>query len=178
MRHTEDKTLPRRARRVLTLAMVVGLGTACAGDHPLAGTWRQAHGVTALPPSLGGDLDVDATLVLDGRAMPATFDLDLLLSYETLSDEVHVRGTYVATGSDLALTFDDFLIDPLSGNTSSIAADGSRCIVLTGFGGSGVCFPSPQTHAYTLDGDTLSIVLDNAIAGAPVSQTRLAFTRQ
>lgn len=168
-----------RARLALVLVSLGALASACAGDHPLTGTWRQPHGVTALPPSLGGDLlDVDATLILDGRAMPSTFDLDLALSYQTLADTVHARGTYVASGSELTLTFTEFVIDPTSGNTSSVAADGAQCIVLQGFAGSGVCFPSPQGHAYVLDGDTLSIVLDDAIAGAAVSQTNLTLTRQ
>lgn len=167
-------------RTHLTLAAsLVALGaSACAGGDPLTGTWSDPDATTPLPAELGGgDLGVDATLVLDDSASPGTFDLHIALSFEGLTDTVDLQGTYVDAGSELTLEPSGFTIDPASGNTASVAEDGSQCIILQGFAGAGVCFPSPQTNPYVLAGDTLDVTIDQAIAGAAVSQTHLALTR-
>lgn len=165
--------------RVLVGAAVISmLASACASEDQLSGTWRDPDGTTQLPPDLGGGLlGVDATLELDGTVEPATFDLHLLLTLEGLSDTVDAYGTYEETGADLTLNFEGFTIDPASGNTTNVADDGSQCIVLQGFGGGAVCFPVPQTNGYTVASDTLTMIIDQAIAGAPVSETNLAFER-
>jgi hypothetical protein len=166
----------RFSRRSISIALVCALAAGCAGDHPLTGTWRQPNGSTMLPDTLGGgQLMVDATLTLDGRASPATFDLILNLAYMGLHDTIHAQGTYVASGSNLALTFTHFVIDPASGNVPSIV-DGMQCITLQGFAGTPVCFPTPQTHAYALT-DTLTITLQHTIGGSPVSTTTLTLER-
>jgi len=87
-----------------------------------------------------------------------------------------LAGTYVREGGGLTLTVTGFDIDPASGNTSSVAEDGSRCIVLQGFGEASVCFPTPQTHPWRVEGDSLTIILDNSILGT-AAPTTLTFTR-
>ena len=168
-----------RLHVTLSLSLVALGASACAGDAGLAGTWRQSDATTRLPASLGGgDLGVDATLVLDDGTSPGTFDLHLALSFEGLTDTVDLQGTYVEAGAELTLEPAGFTIDSASGNTQRVAEDGSQCIVLQGFAGTEVCFSSPQTNGYVLAGDALEITIDQAIAGDAVSQTHLILTRQ
>jgi len=167
-------------RRISTFlaAAVLGLAaTACAGDDPMTGSWAQSDATTPLPMTLGGgDLAIDATMEMNGRVSPATFDLDMDLEALGLTDNMRLEGTYVDEGSDLTLTITGFVIDPASDNTARVRDDGSHCIVLSGFAGTEVCFRSPQTNPYTVGDQTLTIVLDHEIAGAPESQTTLALT--
>lgn len=168
-----------RRMHVTFAASLVALGaSACAGGNPLAGTFRDPDAMTALPATLGGgDLGVDATLVLGDGASPATFSLHLVLSFEGLTDTIDLQGTYVDAGSDLTVELTGFEIDPASGNTARVAEDGSQCIVLQGFAGTEVCFPTPQTNGHVLAGDALEISIDQAIAGADVTQTHLMLVR-
>lgn len=149
------------------------LASAC-GD-PLAGTWRQPDATTTLPD--GSTLDVDATLVLDGAASPPAFDLHLDLSTMGLSDVIDARGTYEDGGENIALTFTGFTVDSASGNTTRVSDQGAQCITLQGFGGPEVCFPVPQTNAYVLEGDTLSMTIEQAIIVPEVTETHLALRR-
>jgi hypothetical protein len=159
------------------LVLVLGLAASACNGQSLDGSWHQPDGTTKLPDAVGGgDLNVDATLVLDESASPRTFELDLALEFEGLTDAIDARGTYATDGSDLTLTFSEFVIDPASGNTSEVAEDGSHCIYLMGFTGAPVCFPSPQSNPYVLE-DTLAITIEQSIAGDAVSQTELTMTR-
>ncbi len=151
--------------------------SACSGADPMTGSWVQPDATTPLPAAVGGgDLAIDATLDLDATA--ATFSLLMTLEASGLVDSIETGGTYVDDGTNLTLTFTGFVIDPASGNTANVAEDGSQCITLTGFAGTAVCFPVPQTNGYTIAGDSLTVVLDHTIAGAPVSQTTLSLTRR
>jgi hypothetical protein len=168
----------RQTRTYLTISLLCLVAAGCAGDDPMSGTWRQTDATTELPPELGGGvLDIDATVALDGLASPeATFNIDMNLAAMGLTDVIQVEGTYFDDGTNLTLTISGFVIDPASGNTSSVI-EGMQCITLTGFAGTPVCFPPEQTHAYTVADDTLSLVLDHSIAGNPVSQTHFTFAR-
>lgn len=166
------------AKRFLLITAALALGASACGPS-IDGTWYQAKGTTPLPEKIcsgGCLLDVEATMVLDDPAK--TFDLTLNMAYTALHDSVDAHGTYELEGTDMTLTFEGFTIDPASGNKASVGTDGSQCIALKGFANTTVCFPSPQTHAYTLEGDKLTITLDNVIAGAAVSQTTLEMERQ
>lgn len=144
----------------------------------MTGAWVQSDATTPLPAAVGGgDLDIDATLTLDGATSPATFHLLMTLEASGLADTIEAEGTYIDGGSDLTLTFTGFVIDPDSGNTTTIAEDGSQCVILQGFAGTPVCFRTPQTNAYSVGDDTLTVILDHEIAGAPESQTLLTLTR-
>jgi hypothetical protein len=159
------------------LVLVFGLAASACNGQSLEGTWHEPDGTTKLPDAVGGgDLNVDATLVLDDSASPKAFELDLSLEFEGLNDTIDARGTYAIDGSNLTLTFTEFVIDPASGNSSEVAEDGSQCIYLMGFTGAPVCFPSPQTNPYVLDED-LTITIEQSIAGDAVSQTELTMTR-
>jgi len=163
---------------LLTLSLLGLLVCGCSGADPMTGSWVQPDGTTPLPSAVGGgDLDIDATLDLDGAASPATFSLLMTLEASGLADTIEAEGTYVDDGTSLTLTFTGFVIDPATGNTSTVADDGSQCVNLQGFANTPVCFRVPQTNNYTLAGDGLSIVLNHTIAGAPESETTLTLTR-
>ena len=162
----------------LAISFLGLLTSACAGGDPMTGTWTQPDATTTLPSSLGGGpLDIDATLELDGLVETPTFHLTMNLSHVSgLADTVVAEGTYVEDGDDLTLTFTNFVIDPASGNVADVAEDGSQCITLMGFGGTPVCFRTPQTNTYTL-GETLNMVLDHQIAGADEVQAVFTLNR-
>jgi hypothetical protein len=162
----------RRLRLARSLFFALAL-SACASADPLDGTWRQPNGTTSLPD--GTPLSVDATL--DLQSATSTFDLDIVLAVGGLTDSIDARGAYIDGGDELTLRIDAITVTPESGNTAYVADDGSQCVVLMGFGGANVCFPTPQTNPYTLSGDTLAITIDQSITGAPVSETRLTLTR-
>jgi hypothetical protein len=154
---------PRGKKRRALLALLAGfaaLAPACASAPSLAGTWSDPDGTTPLPESVGGgDLNIASVLVLaEGGTMP-TFDLHMELEFMGLMDVIDAQGTYVASGPNLTLTFTGFDIDPASGN-AEMTIDGVPCITQTGFGGATVCFPSPQSHPYRVDGSTLTITID------------------
>ncbi|MBW2462765.1 MAG: hypothetical protein JRH11_14030, partial [Deltaproteobacteria bacterium] len=152
--------------------------SACTGADAMGGAWTDPDATTRMPAHLGGGiLNVDATLILDADVAPATFDLNLNLETEGLTDSIVVQGTYVDNGPDLTLTVTGFAIDPTSGNTADVAEDGSQCVYMEGFGGAGVCFPVPQTKAYALAGDSFDITIVQAIAGADASLTQLNLSR-
>jgi len=156
---------------LLVLSSTLG----CASGEPLTGTWTQPNATTQLPPSLGGGiLNVNATLL---GSSPRAFDMTLALETLGLTDTIRLRGTYVQAGTDLTLELSGFVIDPASMNTSRVSATGEQCIVLMGFAGTEVCFPTPQTHPYSVSGNTLTMTLDHEIAGAATSQTHFALTR-
>lgn len=174
-----SRTTPN-ATRVLFTAALIAAG--CASQDPLSATWRQPDATTRLPEILGGGtLELDATLELDGGASPATFELYLNLATDfqgaRLTDTIHAHGTYVDRGDQLVLSVTGFTIPSGSENTASTLEDGSQCIILLGFAGTGVCFAAPQTSDYTLSGDTLTMTLVHSIAGQPQSSTSFRFTR-
>src|SRR5690242_6396396 len=93
-------SLKRHTAHALCTALLAFAASACDG-HPLDGTWRQPDGTTKLPDAIGGgDLNVDATLVLDDEASPRTFELGLKLEFEGLTDTVEAHGTYVSEDKD------------------------------------------------------------------------------
>jgi len=163
---------------VALTGLTLALGASGCGPS-MDGSWYQAKGTTPLPAKICGDnclLDVEATMELDEQAKE--FKLNLNMAYTALHDTIDTYGTFETSGSDMTLTFEGFTIGADSSNKASVAEDGSQCIVLKGFASTTVCFPSPQTHEYTLEGDTLTVTIDNTIAGADVSQTVLVMTRQ
>jgi hypothetical protein len=157
----------------LSLASMSG----CAGDA-MTGTWQDLEATTPLPDVIGGgNLNVDATVILDETVEPATFDILFGLAHpEGLSDEIRMHGTCVADGTDLTLRIDGFTIAEGSMNTASVGEDGSQCITLSGFGGAQVCFPAEQTNGYVLNGDSLAMTINQSIIGAPLTETNLALT--
>lgn len=162
----------------LALACSLALTSACAGGDPLSGEWHQPDGTTRLPAEYGGgDLAVDATLTFDGEAPTPAFEMHLELALEALTDVVDAHGTYEDRGSELELTFDGFTIDPASGNSARVADDGSQCITLMGFAGAEVCFPAVQANAHAIEGDTLTMTIDQAIAPAGLTETQLSLAR-
>jgi len=172
---TQSNRTYRNTTLFISLALSAAAG--CSGGDALTGTWQDLEATTPLPAAVGGGLlEVDSTLVFDGGATPPTVDMHLDLAFEALADTVDVTGTYEDDGSALTLTFTDFTIDETSGNSAFVSEDGAPCINLQGFGGAPVCFPAPQSNVYVLNGATLSIVIDQAIAGAPVTETPLALT--
>lgn len=164
-----------RARAAVSIFLAGAFVSACAGDPPLTGTWRDADAMTELPD--GTPLSVDATLAMDEGEGESSFDLhlELELTDAGLRDAVDAHGTYERNGSNLTLTITGFDIDPASGNEAHVAEDGSQCIRMMGFGGAGVCFPTPQTNPYFL-GEELEITIDQSITEAPVNQTHLYLT--
>lgn len=164
-----------RSRGAAVRVMIPLLGllaAACATEDPVAGTWSQSDAVAILPPSVpvpdGTPLNIDANWQMDATAQPGTFTVGMDLEAIGLVDRIDVEGTYVAAGDELELTFTGFVLDPESINTTTTREDGTPCIVLMGFAGTEVCFPSPQTHAFATDGDTLSFTLDTVVAGDPM----------
>jgi hypothetical protein len=160
-----------------TLAILSLFAAACAGD-PTTGTWAQHDATTPLPDVLVPDTDlaIDATWEMDGAVSPGSFTLTMNLEAIGLTDAIELVGTYERAGSDLTLTFTGFVIDPASGNTSMVREDGAQCITLHGFLDTPVCFQTPQTHAYAVDADTLTVTLDHEIAGV-ASQTNFTLLR-
>lgn len=161
---------PHRASLLRLHAAIFILGlfaTACA-DASISGSWTQHDASTPLPDPIDPEhrpLNIDTTWELGGDTPPGDLTVTMDLEALGLTDAIELVGTYVANGSDLTLTFTGFVIDPASGNTSRVGEDGAQCIVLAGFAGTPVCFPTPQTHAYTTTGDTLTVTLDAEIAG-------------
>ena len=182
MNSNDDKPTVRpaclgaRVRRLALLASLAATASACSASDPIEGTWVAPEESTPLPPPIDETLHIDATLILDASTASPTFDLHMDLEASSLTDVIDVHGTYARAGERLTLTVVDFDIDPASGNTSSVAEDGSRCIVLQGFGEASVCFPTPQTNPWSIEGDSLTIVLENAILGT-AAPTTLTFTR-
>lgn len=168
MNHLENLTPALR----MTLPVLGLLAAGCATEDPVAGRWSQSDAQAILPPSVpvpeGTPLNIDATWRMDATVEPGTFTAAMDLEAIGLTDRVEARGTYVAGGDDLELTFTGFAIDPASGNEQTTAEDGAPCIVLMGFAGTEVCFPSPQTRAFAIDGESLSFSLDTRVAGDPM----------
>ncbi len=164
----------QRSLRSLRLLCVLAavLAASCAGADPLDGTWRQTDAVVSLPD--GTPVDLDATVVLAG----GSFEMHLALSTMGLSDVIDAYGTYEDTGDELALTWGGFTIDPASGNEARVDENGRHCITQNGFGGAEVCFPSPQSSAYGLEGDALTLTIQEAIITQDVGQTELSLTRE
>ena len=160
------------------IAILSLFAAACAGD-PTSGSWAQHDATTPLPDVLvpDTDLNIDATWELDGTVSPGSFTLTMNLEALTLTDTIQLEGTYDRAGTDLTLTITDFVIDPASGNASTLREeDGAQCIDLAGFAHTPVCFQTPQTNPYTVDGDTMTVTLDHEIAGV-ASQTFFTLAR-
>ncbi|MBK8254846.1 MAG: hypothetical protein IPK82_19575 [Polyangiaceae bacterium] len=157
-------------------AVTLALAASACGGPSIDGTWHQEQGTTPLPDNIcaGCDLNVKATLVADHDAK--TFTLNLDMAYTALSDTIDLKGSYEIDG-DLTFTIDGFTLPDGSENTTSVAEDGSQCIVLKGFAGTQVCFPTPQTNPFFLEGNVLTVTLDNSIGGADVSPTKLVMTQ-
>jgi hypothetical protein len=152
---------------------------ACGGADPVSGTWNQPNGTIAIPIALGGgSLGDNATLVFNDSVSPPTFDLTMDLSYTGLTDTLEVHGTYTDSGGALTLDFTGFVISTGSGDTTDVASDGSQCLTMTPLAGATVCFATPQTDTYQIANDTLTIGINNDIAGAPASTTTLTLTRK
>ena len=152
---------------------------ACGGGDPVYGTWNQPNGSIAIPVALGGgSLTDNATLVFDDSVSPPTFDLKMDLSYTGLTDTLEAHGTYTNGGSALTLDFTGFAIAAGSGDTTNVASDGSQCLTMTPLGGATVCFATPQTDNFQIANDTLTIAINNDIAGAAPSATTLTLARQ
>ncbi len=170
------RTTAFRRLYAIQIALLLGPASGCVGEETLAGTWQDLDATTALPDFLGGDLlDVDAVVDLDDAAVPGSFEMRLDISHpEGLADSIDVSGSYEDDGTELSFDFEEFHIDAASSNDDFVGEDGSKCINLSGFGGAPVCFPAHQANPYTLDGGTLSIVIEQSISGAPVSETHLS----
>jgi len=175
-----NSTLAVSATRLclaLSAAVVALAASGCGGDK-LHGTWTEPNGTIAIPDSVGGGtLSDNATMVFDSTVAPQTFDLKMLLGTQGLTDTLEAHGTYTETDKDLTLTFTGFVVDPMSGDTTSVASDGSQCLTLMGLGGAGVCFSTPQTHPYTVTDTGLTVAIDNSIVGASPTVTSLSLTR-
>lgn len=160
--------------RHTAIALFGLLTAACAGD-PVAGTWAQSDASATLPPSVpvppDTTLAIDTTWQLEAGTSTVTMDLEAI----GLTDSIELTGTYVDEGAALALTFTGFVIAAESENVASVGDDGAQCIVLTGFGGTPVCFPTPQENPFTVEGDTLTVTLDYTVA-ADTMQTTFTLT--
>lgn len=137
----------------------------CASDPSVAGRYA-GSGTAPLPspPLPMEELSADATLVL---ADDGTFELDMDLAVEALglTDVMNVRGTYTAANGMLTLTPTGYVDGAGAAIAPVVGEDGAQCIVLAGFLDTPVCLPSPQTEAYTLVGEALTITVQDDVAG-------------
>jgi hypothetical protein len=166
-------------RNVLVASFFSLCAGACSGGgDPLHGTWNQPDGSIAIPAALGGgSLTNNATLVFNDSVSPATFDLKMLLAFNGLNDTLEARGTYTTTGSDVTLKFTGFVVLAETGDTTSVASDGSQCVTMNALAGATVCFATPQTVGYKIANNTLTIAINNQIVGAPAAPVTLTLTR-
>ncbi len=161
----------------IKLAAVAALVVACGGGSPVVGTWNQPNGTIAVPAALGGGtVDSQNTLTFDDSVSPHTFALEMDLQFMGLTDTLKAHGTYTDDGANLAMTFTGFDVAAGSGDTASVV-DGNRCITLAPLAGATVCFATPQTAAYSVAGDTLTIAIDNEIVGGDMAPTTLTLAR-
>lgn len=155
-------------RIVPFVSLVLALAACSAGTGPAIEGSFAGSAVTPLPapPLPEGDLQIEASLVLDGDA--GTFELDMDLAALGLTDEMNVRGTYVAANGSITLMPTGYQIPADSPNTQ----DG-LCITLVGFAETVVCLPEMESGEYT---DSISLTLEHEIAdvegSTPITLTR------
>lgn len=169
MNTRETPALTRRNPTFLAVSLLGLLTAACASEEPVSGTWAQSDAQTPLPweelgvPE-GTMLNIAATWEFDDTE---NFTVDMDFEALGLTDVATLEGTYIADGAELELTFNGFVVDPASENTTRTAEDGAQCIVLSGFLGTEVCFQTPQARAYTVGADALSMSVEHTIVGVP-----------
>jgi hypothetical protein len=164
-------------RRLVAASTLGLLAAACGGADPVSGSWNQPNGAIAIPATLGGGtVDANVTLSFDDTVSPPTFDLKMDLSFMGLTDKLDAQGTYAESGGSMTLDFTGFAIAPGSSDTSNTES-GNPCITLNDLAGATVCFMTPQTDGFQVTGDTLTIAIDNQIAGGDAAPTTLTLSR-
>lgn len=165
-----------RSKNLLVFSTFALLAACSGSSDPVVGTWNEPNGTIQIPQALGGgSLDDAVTLTFDDTASPSKFDLKMALSFQGLTDTLDAQGTYTVKDGSVTFDFTGFAL--AAGDTSSVADDGSQCVTLNALAGATVCFTTPQTDAFQLSGDTLTLAIDNRIVGADAAPTTLTLTR-
>ncbi len=152
-------------------AMLLGLLSAC-GD-PLAGTWEQSDVKIALGQ---GEASAKVRLTFGGEVRDDALKLEMDLGYGELSDHLDARGTYAENGEKLELVFTGFATEPGSKN-ATVLETLKVCHTLKGLETVGVCFPTPQTAAYSIEDEVLTVSIESQIVGAEASSMKLALKK-
>lgn len=154
-------------RRYAFCALVL----AACGNGGLTGSW----GSTNVPFTFGStQMTLDPTITFDDKNNAT---IKLVAHQQAIQDIVATaEGTFTSTSTQLTLTLPK-QISAKAGDITQTATtdpDGAQCITISS---AKLCFPSPQTNAYAITGDKLTMTVNYKVQDGAVSPLGLQLTK-
>lgn len=139
--------------RILTSALLALTVTACGSDK-LNGTWN-GTGTLTIP---GSTTQVPYTSVatFTSSTQKASVKLTLPLPSDG-SGTITINGTYTESGSNLKLSNITVDASTAAGTITPTPPTNYTCVSLNLLNGAPLCFDTPQTSPYSVNGTTLTI---------------------
>ena len=161
--------------RILASAILACVVTACGGDN-LNGKWKGTGTLTAGTTNI----PYTSTATFSSATHLASVELDLPAAVG--GGTITVSGTYAESGTNLKLSNIVVAASTGTGTVDAAPPANYTCVALTALGSS-ICFDTPQTSPYTVNGTTLTISVTFGFrAGATVPESAtpatVTFTKQ